>query len=150
MWRITLLLALLTGCGMADRGYVLDGVPVTLENNKGPKIEHLTQAVRVYRDAARERWELSAKQDRVAWRSLREIVWTDRAVMHRANYDAEMARIEANWLDCALDVPFFEALTEHYAGTGYTADDFAWAEELRADNVASVCTGDAGNGLWPW
>lgn len=140
----------LAACGMADRGYTLDGVPVVLEKNKGPKVEHLSHAAQTYRDAARERWELTTKQDRVAWRGLREIRWTDRTVVDRASYDPQTAIISANWIECALDVPFFEALTEHYAGEGLTDEDLAWAEELREESSGAVCIGDVGNGLLPW
>jgi len=125
MLRIALLISLFCGCGMADRGYVLDGVSVVLESNNGPKIEHLSQAVYVYRNAAVEHWNIPTRQERVAWRGLREIRWTDRVVVDRADYDPQTAIVSANWLGCALDVPFFEALTEHYAGDGLTDEDLA-------------------------
>lgn len=145
MKRLIALLCLLSGCGlMPDRTYVLDGVPVTLKNGQGPDMDHLALAVQLYRREGRVRWDITEDEELQLWRSLRQIVWTNDTVLNRANYDAGVQILYANWLGCALDVPFYPALTDHYWGGEASDEAVAWAEDVQHDNVSVVCNGDDG------
>lgn len=144
MWKLALAL-LLGGCGlMPDRTYVLDGVPVTLKNGQGPEMNHLSLAVELYRRDGRARWDVTDEDELQIWRSLRRIVWTHDTVLNRANYDPDVQILYANWLGCALDVPFYRALTDHYWGGEPTEEAEAWVDEVRHDNLSVVCNGSDG------
>lgn len=148
MRRLIALLCLLSGCGlMPDRSYVLDGVPVTLKNGQGPDVDHLALAVQLYRREARDHWSMTSAQELQVWRSLRRLVWTGDTVLNRANYRADVQIVYANWLGCALDVPFYVALTDHYWDGDPSDEAIVWAEDVHDDNVSVVCNGDEG---WFW
>ena len=144
MWKLVLPCMLLGACALPDSTYTLDGVPVTLEHNKGPGKDHLALAVELYRREALEHWSLTKEEESGMWRLLGGIRWTDGPVIDGAHFDADMNVLSAHWLGCALRVPFYQALTDHYVDL---LDDFAtdgdaqWAEDLEDEYISVVCHG---------
>jgi hypothetical protein len=142
MWKMLAISLLLSGCGlMPDKTYVLDGVPVTLKNGQGPEMDHLWLAVQLYRREARVEWAMTGNEELQFWRSLRQIVWTSDMVLNRAHYDAGTQILYANWLGCALDVPFYQALTNHYWADETPETAVVWADEQTDANMSVVCNG---------
>jgi hypothetical protein len=127
---------------MPDKAYTIDGVPVTLERSQGPSHGDMTLATQLYRQEAAERWELLPEDETSTWRGLREIRWTINQVLDDADYDAETGVLSAIWYGCVLHVPFYQALTFHYAGEGLTDEDLVWAKELEVELKPVVCIED--------
>jgi len=128
----------LSGCH-PDVTYSLDGVSVLLKRGNGPDQSNLALAVQLYRQEARKRWFLDADEEKQIWRSLREIMWTERSVARRANYDERSGVLSAHWTGCILDVPFYRALTAHYAERDLTEEEDAWAGRLECEYDEVVC-----------
>lgn len=135
----------LAACGLGESTYTLDGVPVTLENLRFPKKDHLSLAVQLFRNEAREHWALDEDAELVTWRSIREIRWTQEGVVDHADYDESIRTVYANWLGCALLVPLYSALNAHYAWMITELEpslvEYEWAEDLQEDMAPTVCTG---------
>jgi len=144
----------LVGCGMGNQSYTIDGVPVVLEDGTGanPVKEHLTLAVQLFRRDARDHWELDDADDASIWRSLREIRWTQEAVIDGARYDESLRNVEANWKGCALEVPLYPALGAHYVweltNAAPSEAELDWAAEVQLEAGPVVCTGDQGASFW--
>ena len=140
MLSVLVMLATALGACMADdKTYVIDGVPVVLEYGEGPEREHMALAVGLYREAATEHWAIDG--DLQVWRAIREIRWTAGAVDGQALYHYGDSIVYANWYNCALDVPLYSALAEHYAVMlGDNEDDSEWAEDLQDEHEYQVCS----------
>lgn len=151
---LTLLGALaLTGCVKETKAYILDGVPVVLEYGEGPGRAHMALAVGLFREGARAHWDLD--DDLTVWRSLREIRWVTDAVEGQALYRYSESTVYANWYACALDVPLYRALADHYGSTFQTGEDVddTWADELQDQHEYEVCSStDSGKRVirLPW
>ena len=141
-------LLLLASCG-ADETYTIDGVPVILERGAGPERPHLTFATHLYRQEAKEYWELTPEQERLTWRSIGEIRWTDGPVAHGADYDRSLGVLSANWKGCALAVPLYQALQFAYAEE-VTDDDLTWAKDLERASTGAVCVPEDPLLRTPW
>lgn len=134
----------LASCNCNSQEYEIDGVPVVLEEGTGPTAEHMTLAAEKYRQEASQRWRLAADEETPVWRALAEIRWTIETVPNRVSYDVEARKIRATWLGCALNVPLYQALTEHYVrvlqqGEGPTDDDRQWARAIEESVNAALC-----------
>lgn len=143
-------LLFLGNCAMPDSSYVLDGVPVVLEQNRGPDQNHLAFVTHLYRKAAEAHWDLTPEGEQAVWRGLREIRWTTGRVPDNADYDAETATLYVVWTGCVLGVPYYQALTFHYAGEGLTNADLEWAHALEKENRDVVCYDENKSWDLPW
>lgn len=130
----------LVGCVKETEAYILDGVPVVLEYGEGPEREHMALAVGLFREGARDHWSMD--DELTVWRSLREIRWVTGAVEGQALYKYGESTVYANWYACALDVPLYRALADHYGALHSTAEDAddAWADELQERHEHEVCS----------
>jgi len=133
-------LVLTVGCG-ADKTYLIDRVPIVLEQGIGPERIHLAMVIELYRQAARRFY--GVESDRELWRSLTEIRYTRRAVEGGALYRGDTVSVYSNWFACALDVPLYTALVEHYSaelGSDTIDLDREWAAASRRAMRESVCS----------
>lgn len=143
MRLLALLFVFLGACSMPSRAYNLDGVPIMLEYNQGPSRQHMRRAAHTFRDAAREYFGLSQDEDLATWRRLTEIRWTASQLNDHVYHDFDNHMIYANWYGCALDVPLYVVLAEHYAG-GHNDENEQWANELTEQSKATVCVTEPG------
>ncbi|UCF48593.1 MAG: hypothetical protein JSU89_15740 [Myxococcales bacterium] len=139
-----MLAAAVVGCGCNGVTYEIDGVTVVLEKGDGPEREHMLLASEKYRTEAGLRWDLMPDDETAVWRALSEIRWTAEGVPDRAAYDPATRAIRATWLGCALSVPLYSELTEHYVavlqeGSGPTDDDRQWARDLESATAVALC-----------
>lgn len=144
-----LLFWMLGSCALPDSSYNLDGVNVVLEHNKGPEHAHLSYAVGIYRNASLEHWDLEDDAERALWTSLEELRWTDMGLVDGVEYVPEMPSIRANWRGCALSVPLWWALAEHY-NEEFTEADQEWLEGLIDRWGDDVCAREARQVSLPW
>lgn len=130
----------LVGCVRETKTYTLDGVPVVLEYGEGPEREHMALAVGLFREGARNHWSMD--DELTVWRSLREIRWMVNAVEGQALYRYDEGTVYANWYACALDVPLYQALADHYGSVQTTDEDAddAWADALQEQHEYEVCS----------
>lgn len=146
---LVLACCLVGGCALPDSSYNLDGVQVILEHSKGPEHAHLAYAVGVYRDASLDHWMIGTDIEEMLWTSLEELRWTDMPMEDGVEYVADVPSIRANWRGCALSVPLWWAMTEHYTDE-FTEADQEWLEGLIDRWGDAVCAREARNVSVPW
>lgn len=134
----------LASCDCNGVNYQIDTVPVVLEEGHGPDRDHLLLVIEHYRTEAGLRWSLMPADETAVWRALSEIRWTIESVPNRAAYDPAKRSIRATWLGCALSVPLYSELTDHYVATlqeggGPSDDDRQWALDLEEGASAVWC-----------
>lgn len=123
-----------------EKRYRVDTVLVVLEHSVGPSHPTMTLVSEVFRNAATERWQLDGVTENNAWRAIREIRWSKRAIAGDGTYDAKTAKLDLRYIDCPLDAPLYRSLAQHYryvlAGeVELSAEDAAWAVELAKSNL---------------
>lgn len=138
--RILMIAALgLTCCGDDEdetTRYLVDGVPIVLEEGVGPEEPEMVLAAELYRREAETFWMLETDAEQALWRSIRAIRWTAEVVP--AGNDYRNTELRLQWNGCAVDGELYPLLARHYRGEDVTDDDLAWAREL-AQQSRYVC-----------
>lgn len=150
MRTLAVLMLLVVGACGGDKVYTIDGVEVVLERGVGPEQENLTFATHLYRQAAEEHWQLTTADERVVWRSIGQIRWTNGPVKDGADFDRELSVLSANWRGCVLSVPFYQALVFAYTDEQPLEPHLEWARELEADSRNAICVPEAPSILPKW
>lgn len=140
MLRIVFVALLLGGCSLPDMTYVVDGVPVICEQGYGPPRGNMQHAVSIYRENAREYFQVDEQEELQVWRSLRGIRWTKRPVANYVKFDPELETIDAMWLGCIVNVEFFQELTKKYMGVDNVREqDLDWAWTMERNTADELC-----------
>jgi hypothetical protein len=135
MRTLALICALLGArCGDTDTRYEIDGVPVVVEDDRGPTEEDMRLAVEAYRFGGFRHYAIHPARDIAVWRSLREIRWVDHALPEWVTYDHRARVVRVTWPGCAISEPLYVGLTYHYASRLYetaepSPEHVAWARD---------------------
>ena len=123
---------------MTETLYRVDRVLVVVENGNGPDADRMLDAIRVFRRAATELFELGVLEEYNVWNAIAEIRW--RAAPIGGLYDPATASLRLEYHGCIIDPPLYRLLASHYRYelTGKTdlPDTLVqWAEDLSGANT---------------